>query len=79
MLLISQVKLIELLFVRYQKNTAKKVQKNLEYFSKLIDILLFMSRQGIPFRTYFEDKDSLNKCDNISTYVIIMFCVLYTK
>lgn len=39
----------------------KQVKENQEYFSQLIDILLFLSRQGIPLRGHFEDKNSSNQ------------------
>jgi len=39
----------------------KEVNENREYLTKLIEILLYLSRQGIPLRGHFEDKDSLNQ------------------
>jgi len=39
----------------------KEVNENREYLTKLIEILLYLSRQGIPLRGHYEDKDSLNQ------------------
>lgn len=37
------------------------VQKNRSYLKTLIDILLYLGRQGIAFRGNFENEDSLNR------------------
>lgn len=39
----------------------KQVKENQEYLSQLINILLFLSCQGIPLRDRFEDKNSFFK------------------
>jgi len=39
----------------------KEVNENREYLTKLIEILLYLSRQGIPLRGHFKDKDSPNQ------------------
>ncbi|CAI6366147.1 unnamed protein product [Macrosiphum euphorbiae] len=39
----------------------KEVNENREYLTILIEILLYLSRQGIPLRGHFEDKNSLNQ------------------
>lgn len=42
----------------------KEVLENRKYLTQLIEILLYLSRQRIPIRGHFEDKDSQNQGTN---------------
>lgn len=44
--------------------------KNRNYIKCIIDIILYLSRQGIAFRGHLEDKNSLNK-GIIKCYIFI--------
>lgn len=50
--------------------TANKVliEKNRKYVSQLIDLILFLSKQGIAFRGHKETSESTNKGFNIFKY-----------
>lgn len=43
----------------------KQVMENRNYIKQLIEIILYLSRQGISFRGHREDKDSMNQGDFI--------------
>lgn len=44
-------------------STANKehIDKNRQYIKCLIDIVIFLGRQGLPFRGHRENEDALNK------------------
>lgn len=42
----------------------EQIQRNKEYMKCLIDIIIFLGRQGIPYRGHHEDEQSLNKGNN---------------
>jgi len=39
----------------------KQIQENRHYFSQLIEILLYLSGQGMAFRGHSEEENSLNQ------------------
>lgn len=44
-----------------QSGKKAQVNANRDYIKKLIEVTLFLGRQGISFRAHREDKQSLNK------------------
>jgi len=45
----------------------KEIIENRNYLKKIIDIVLYLTRQGISFRGHVETKDSLNQGNKVPT------------
>lgn len=59
--------------IQISEGHKKEVYENREYLIQIIEILLYLSRQGILLRCHFEDKDSLNQ----STYQMLKISKKY--
>lgn len=46
---------------KLSKVNKEHIEKNRQYIKCLIDIVIFLGRQGLPFRGHREDKDAFNK------------------
>jgi hypothetical protein len=47
----------------------KQVEINRKYMSSLIDVVLYLAKQGVAFRGHNENLDSLNR----GTFIILLF------
>lgn len=46
----------------------EQIRKNRQYISHLIDIVLFLGKQGVAFRGHYENDESINQ----GTFILIL-------